>query len=86
MIKKIKNSGLYNNIISTLNLIFLGRYKVIIETPQFIGSSGDKYMLRQQGWLYITNCQFIHDKNNGGKHDVYFKNMDDAYHAVVKWL
>lgn len=68
------------------NYLVLGRYKVVIRTPQFLGNQEKFYMFEQTGWLYITTLKFKPISNLKGNHIVYFKSLEDAHSAVIKWL
>ena len=68
------------------NFIIFGRYRVQIETPQFLGSQDDFYMLKQIGWMYFTTLRFKHDKNYGGSHDVQFHSIENAHKSIVMWF
>lgn len=68
------------------NFIILGRYRVEIETPQFLGGQDNFYMLKQIGWIYLITLKFKHDKNCGGNHDVQFHSIEDAHKSIVRWF
>lgn len=89
LIEKIKALHIYAVFIifpGIYRFIILGRYRVEIETPQFLGSQDNFYMMKQIGWIYLATLKFKHDKNCGGNHDVQFKSINDAYKAIVRWL
>ena len=65
--------------------IILGRFRVEIETAQFLGSQDNFYMLKQIGWIYLTTLEFKNDKKCGGKHDV-LHSIDCAHKSIVRWL
>ena len=43
------------------NFLVLGRFRVEVETPQFLGGQDNYYMLRQVGWLYLAPLEFRPD-------------------------
>jgi hypothetical protein len=43
------------------NFLVLGRFRVEVETPQFLGRQDKYYMLRQVGWLYLVSMKFRPD-------------------------
>jgi hypothetical protein len=77
---------LYNYLKDALNFIFLGRIKVVIQTPQFLGSQEEFYMLKQTGWLYLTTLKFKPIRELGGNHEVCFRSIKDAHSAIVERL
>lgn len=86
LIKKLKALRIYAVMCRFFNFIILGRCRVEIETPQFLGSQDNFYMLRQIGWLYLITLEFKHDKNCGGNHDVQFHSIYDAHKSIVIWF
>jgi hypothetical protein len=79
-------SRLYAVICRLFNFIILGRERVEIETPQFLGSQDKFYMLKQVGWIHYVTLKFKHDKKIGATHDVQFHSIEDAYKSVIRWF
>ena len=86
LIEKLKSTRIYRVINRIFNFIILGRYRVEIETKQFLGNEDNFYMLKQIGWVYLTTLKFKHDKNCGGNHDVQFHSIKDVHKSIVRWL
>jgi hypothetical protein len=78
--------SLYAVMCRFLNFIILGRKRVEIETPQFLGSQDKFYVLKQVGWLYYVTLKFKHDKKRGATHNIQFNSIEDAHKSVIKWL
>jgi hypothetical protein len=82
------------------NFLVLGRFRVEVKTPQFIGRQDKYYMLRQVGWLYLAPLEFRPDPRQVptadvdapmsnltvGGHRIYFQSIAQAYSSVVRWL
>ena len=77
---------MYSFFTEFLNFVILGRVKVMIQTPQFLGSQENYYLLKQPGWLYLTTLKFTPIKELGGKHVVYFGSIKEAWSAIIKWI
>ena len=86
LFEKLKALRIYAVMCRFFNFIILGRYRVEIETPQFLGSQDNFYIKKQIGWLYLMTLKFNHDKNCGGSHYVQFNSIEDAHKSIVRWL
>lgn len=86
LIEKLKALRIYAVMCRFFNFIILGRYRVEIETPQFLGSQEKFYMLKQIGWIYLVTLKFKHDKNCGGSHDVKFHSIKYAHKSIIRWF
>jgi len=68
------------------NFLVLGRSKVEIQTPQFLGSQDKFYMFKQIGWFYYIGKKFVPDKKQIKGHKVYFETIEQAHKSILQWL